>query len=150
MLIVAAIDVTNGSITVDHQRGRMRDIQGIHPNQVIQPITLGNHSVLVEKKRKTDRVLLQELGRLKHPIPLFGGDVGQFRTRLGDLVLDRLDPSRALDAIRSPRPPQKLGDQNPAPQKTRQSQHALAVGGFERKLRSPRPNLQGFGVVEHL
>jgi hypothetical protein len=118
VLVIAAVDVTNDSVTVDHQRGRVRDVQGIHPNQVIQPITFGNHSVLIEKKREAYRVLLQKLGRLKHPIPLFGGDVGQFRTRLRNLVLDRLDLSRALDAIRSPRPPQKLRDQNPTPQKT--------------------------------
>jgi hypothetical protein len=69
---------------------------------------------------------------------------------LRNLVLDRLDPSHALNAIRSPRPPQKLGNQHCTPQKPGQSQNAIPIGGLECKFRSPLPDLQSFCVVQHL
>lgn len=95
-------------------------------------------------------MLFQKLDRFEEPIPLFRGNEGQFRAHLRNLVLDRLDPSQALYAIRSPRPAQKFRDQHAPPQKAGKGQYSLAVCSFERKFRSPRPNLQGFGVIQHL
>jgi hypothetical protein len=104
VLIVSAIDVADVAFAIDDQRRRVRDVQRIHPYQVIQPITFGNYSVLIQKKGKGYGMLFQKLGRFEEPIPLFRGNEGQFRARLRNLFLDRLDPSQALDAIRSPCP----------------------------------------------
>src|ERR1700746_1225094 len=136
MLVVAAINVTNGSFAIDDQGCRVRNIERVHANQVIQPVTLGNHSVLVQKKGERDWVFLQKLARLEEAVPLFRRNEGQLRTGLGNLVLDRLGPSHALDAIGSPGTPQELRNQQTAPQKSRQRQHPLAIGGFPRKTRS--------------
>src|SRR5882762_6181055 len=150
MLVVPAIDIPDASYAIDHQRCWMRDVQRAQPDQVIQPIRFRDQPVFIQQEGKGNRMLLQKLRWLEDSLPLLRRDEGQFRARLRNLVLDRLDPSHALYAVRSPGPPQKLRDQPPAPKKTRQGQDPVTVRCLQRKLRRSRSHLQGLGVIEHL
>ena len=150
MLVVAAIDILDGSFAVNHQRRRVRDVQRIHANQVIQPIVLGNHSVFIQKKRKRYRVLFQKLGRLEHAIPLLCSNERQLGPGLRNLVLEstRPEPCAGRNSVTT-YPAETLRSES-APQKSRQSQNSSAIGGFQCKFRGPLSDPQSFRVVEHL
>ena len=54
-LTVPAIDVLNFPIAIDHQGCRMRDVDRIHAQPVIQPVSFGHRPVLIQQKRETTR-----------------------------------------------------------------------------------------------
>jgi len=95
-------------------------------------------------------MFLQKFSRLENAVALFGCDECQFRSSAHDLVLDRLDPSHALNAVGSPRPPQEVRNQHAAPKESGKRQHAFAVGRFQRKFGSARSNFEIFSVIQHL
>src|SRR5271163_1051109 len=73
-LAVAAIDVSHRSVSVDDQRSRMRNVDRIFSEPVIKAVCLGHGAVLIEQKRKRDRMLFQKLHRLEHAVALLSGD----------------------------------------------------------------------------
>lgn len=95
-------------------------------------------------------MLLQKLSRLEHAVALFCRDEGEFCSGSRDLVLDRLDPSHALNAIGSPGPPQKFRDEYAAPKKSGKCQHSLTVGRLQRKFGSAGADFEIFSVIQHL
>src|SRR5271165_2252477 len=51
-LVLASVDVADRSAAIDDQRGRMRDIDGVLSQAVIQPVRLGRRAVFIQQKRK--------------------------------------------------------------------------------------------------
>ena len=95
-------------------------------------------------------MFLQIFRRLEHPVPFFRRDKRQLGAACPNRFLDRLDPSHALNAVRSPRPPQEFQNQRPPPQESRKCQDAIPVRCLQRKLRRTHTHFQGFRVIEHL
>src|SRR5215469_10685952 len=149
-LVITAVNEPHVPFAINHQRRRMRDVESIQPHAVIQAVGLRDDPVFIQQKRERDRILLQELHRLEDAIAFFRRDVGQLRSRLLDLTLDRLDPSHALDAIRSPRAAQELQDERRTLQKARQRQNSVAICRVQRKLWRPRAYFQSLRMIEHL
>src|SRR6266404_4313135 len=111
-LVFAAIDVAHYAaavvIATNHQGGRVRDVERVGGERVMEPVGFGHGAILIEQKDASDGMLLQELSRLPHAVPLFGGDECQLCSRCFNFLSSRLELSHALHAVRSPCATQKL------------------------------------------
>src|SRR5215467_6040619 len=99
--------------------------------QMLQSVSPGRHSILVEQERKRNRMLLQILHRIPYAAAFLGGNVGC----RAQILLSRLELSHALHAVRSPGAAQKLQNQRPACQQSAEGYLPLAIGRAERKIR---------------
>ena len=110
-MIAAAVDISHNPATIDDQCGRMRDVDSIQANPVIQAVCLGYATIFVQKNWERNRMFGEELGRLMHPLPLLRRNEDRLRPYALDLLGQRLELSHALDAIRSPGPAQEFQNQ---------------------------------------
>ena len=92
----------------------MRDVDRIHPQPVLQPVSFGHRAVFIKETGVRHDMRLQKLRRLPPPRTFLRRDVHQLRSCLFDLSFHWLQLSRALHAVRSPSATQELHDQRSA------------------------------------
>src|ERR1035438_2281642 len=134
VLVIAAVDIAHPPITIDDERGRVRDVNGIGAECVMEPGFPGHGSCLIEQKDAGDGMLLQKSSRPPHAVPLFGGKEHQLGSRRFDFRPSRLELSHALYAVWSPGTAQKLENQRALGKQTIESEQALAIGRSQRKI----------------
>src|ERR1035441_6350502 len=73
-LVIAAIEVAHRAAAIDHESSRVRDVDGIRAERVMQSVGFGHSPILVEQKDAGDGMLFQKFPRPPHAVPLFGGN----------------------------------------------------------------------------
>jgi hypothetical protein len=149
-LVIAAINVAHNANAIDRQRGRVRDVNGISAERVMEAVGFGHDPILIEQKDAGDGMLLQESSRLPHAVPLFGGNERQLCSRCLNFPSPRLELSHALHAVRSPSAAQKLEKQRALCEQSAESECALTVGRSQGEIRRARPDLQSVCAVLHV
>src|ERR1700693_648142 len=76
-LVIAAIDVAHQAAAIDYQSGRVRDVECVGAERVMEPVGFGHGPILIKQKDAGDGMLLQEFSRLPHAVPLVGRDERQ-------------------------------------------------------------------------
>jgi len=104
-------------------------------------------TVLVEQERERHRMLRQKLFRLEQASALLRRDKEHRRSRLSDLLFQRLELSHALHAVRSPGAAQELQHHRPALQRPGQRVALLPVRRRQLKARRAVPDLQCRGLL---
>src|SRR5258707_980044 len=141
-LVIAAIDVAHHAaaivVATNDERSRVRDVERIGGERVMEPVSLGHGPILIEQKDAGDGMLLQKFSRPPHAVTLFGRNERQVRAGCFNFRPPRLELSHALHAVRSPCAAQKLKDQRALREQTAESERALAVGRSQRKVRGAR------------
>ncbi len=89
----------------------MRDANGIVCKCMVQAISLGHCTVLIQQEGKRRRMLPQIFSRVPDPVSFLGSDVRQTRAESLKLVFVWLDLSQPLPAVWSPRAAQEFKDQ---------------------------------------
>src|ERR1700676_972933 len=153
-LVIAAIDVAHRAAAVvvatNHESSRVRDVERVGGERVMEPVGFGHCAILVEQKDAGDGMLRQELSRLPYSVPLFGGDESQLCSRCFNFLSSRLELSHALHAIRSPGAAQKLENQRALREQVSERECAFAIGRSQGKVWGGRTDLQSFGAVLHV
>jgi len=149
VLVVAAVDVTHPPVAVDDEGGRVRDVDSVMTERVMESVVSGHGALLIEQERAGDGMLLKKLPRLPHAIAFFGGDECQLGSRRRNLRYPRLELSHALDAVRSPSAAQKLENQRALGQQAIESERALAMAAPSENM-GEGADLQSLGAVLHV
>src|ERR1700674_3702099 len=153
-LVVAAIDVAHRAAAVvvatNYQSGRVGDVEGVGAERMMEPVSFGHGPILIKQKDAGDGMLLQEISRFPHAIPLFGRNERQLCSRCFNFLSSRLELSHALHAVRSPGAAQKLENQGALLEQPTESECALTIGRCQGKVRGSRSDFQSFGAVLHV
>src|ERR1019366_1230644 len=149
-LVIAAIDVAHRAAAIDYNSSRVRDVDCVSAERVMEPVGFGHGPTLIEQKDASDGMLLQEFSRPPHAVALFGSNERQLCSRCFNFLSSRLELSHALHAVRSPCAAQKLENQGALREQTTESECALSVGRLQGKVRGARTDLQSFSAVPHL
>src|ERR1700687_5589164 len=144
-LVIAAIDVAHRAAAVvvatNYEGGRVRDVECIGAERVMEPVGFGHGPILIQQKDAGDGMLLQEFSRFPHAVPLFGGDECQRCSGSFNFLSPRLELSHALHAVWSPGATQKLENQRALREQSAESECALAIGRSQGKIRGARTDL---------
>ena len=84
-LTVPAIDVLDFPVARDDQAGRMRDVDRIDAEPVIEPVSFRHHPVFIQQKGVRHGMRLQKLRRLPYARNFSRRDVHQLRSCFLDL-----------------------------------------------------------------
>src|SRR5580704_9727053 len=136
-MTISAMDVFKFPIAIDDQGRRMCDVDRVHAQLVIQPISLGHCAVLIEQKGIRHAMRSQQLRRLRHPRTFLRRDVHQLRSCMLDLSFHWLQLSHAFYAVRSPGTAQELHDQSAARQETGKRENPVTVRRRQQKFWCP-------------
>ena len=152
-LVIAPIDVAHHAaaivVATNDESSRVRDVERVGGERVMEPVGLGHGAILIEQKDAGDGMLLQKLSWLPDAVPLFGGDECQLRCRGFNFLFSRLELSHALHAVRSPGAAQKLENQRALREQATESECAFTVGRSQGKVWGTRTYLESFGAVLH-
>src|ERR1700694_4335700 len=72
-LVIAAIDVAHCAAAIDYESCRVRDVERVGGERMMESVGFGHGPILIKQKDAGDGMLLQELSWLPHAVPLFSG-----------------------------------------------------------------------------
>ena len=110
-LVVTPIDVAHRAIGGNAEGRRMRNVDRIMGQVMVEPVRLGHGSVLIEQKREGHRVFGQKLRRLPYAVASLGREVCNLQPGLLKFSLHWLKLNHASHAVRSPGSAEKLHNQ---------------------------------------
>src|ERR1700722_5570735 len=126
-LVVAAIDVTYESSAIYYERRRMRDVDGIGGEGMMETVSFGHRAILVEQKNTGDGMLFEKPQRSPDAISLFRRNEHQLCSRCFNFRHSRLELSHALHAVRSPGAAHELQNQHAFGEKEAESKSVALI-----------------------
>ena len=127
----------------------MRDVDRVFADAVVQAVSFGHATVFIQQKQGRNRMLLQKLYRLEKSFSFFRCDVHHLRSRLLEVIDERLKLGHAFHAVWSPGAAQEFQHHPTRRDKAGERKDSFAICRCQREIWGERANSQRLSVIQH-